>query len=802
MADINDNTINITISAPSADSNTISVVNPGLKNNVVVNDARITPSERAKLAGIEAGADETNSANVLAAGAVMTTGDQTIEGVKTFSGSGNGITIDNQANVNFNQSTTIFGTSAEVRFEGIDPQFKTDSVRFNGSGPQLLKKEGSGGFNIQNQGGGNLTITNAAAGSMPGILKVTNLAEGNVEVKASTGDLILQSGQGALDKVKVQSRNGIEFTLSDDGQGGGVNVDSLFKISDANPFAGDGGGDRFVVDRTGEINIKDVDGNEVFKVAVKQTADAEDTRLDFIRVGGEGGYKFPNPANKGTGKFLKLGTAESDGTIPMDFVDAVSNVTDLDDAPSDLSGQAGKVLVVNTEEDAFELVDQSVPVGALENVSEDSNPELGGNLDVVDFSIVSSSNKDINISPNGTGSVVINTDLDVDNININGNSISSTDTNGDVNISPNGTGSVIINTDLDVDNININGNSITSTDINGDITISPNGTGDVNIGSLTFDADQTIGASEDDYVLTYNHNGGNGYISLEETASTVTQLDDLSDVDLTGASTDDVLMRDSSGNFVTIDAFTAFMNSAVSASAGMPQSGSVVGDFDNDGLVGVSDLLIFLGNYGLSAFNGNTQIEFTDMTPSLSSVFNSNFTYDNYNTQTSITTGIRDMQQYELEGADVTTSIAPYTWQVSTSSDSIKLYTSNSTQFGEWFETANVELKNPSSIYHNVGDNSLPVSFAVYVEILREYPTAANETEVKMIADYTSVENLNFLIEQDEVVSFADAFKKDSGNTERPKAVTFKFYFAVADDAWGYVSHRFNNLKLKVTGPV
>ena len=52
MADINDNTINITISAPSADSNTIFVVNPALKNNVVVNDARITPSERAKLAHI------------------------------------------------------------------------------------------------------------------------------------------------------------------------------------------------------------------------------------------------------------------------------------------------------------------------------------------------------------------------------------------------------------------------------------------------------------------------------------------------------------------------------------------------------------------------------------------------------------------------------------------------------------------------------------------------------------------------------------------------------------------------------
>ena len=40
-------------------------------------------------------------------------------------------------------------------------------------------------------------------------------------------------------------------------------------------------------------------------------------------------------------------------------------------------------------------------------VSSDSTPELGGNLDVVTHSIVSSSNRDINITPNGTGAVVI-----------------------------------------------------------------------------------------------------------------------------------------------------------------------------------------------------------------------------------------------------------------------------------------------------------------------------------------------------------------------------------------------------------
>ena len=42
------------------------------------------------------------------------------------------------------------------------------------------------------------------------------------------------------------------------------------------------------------------------------------------------------------------------------------------------------------------------------------------------------------------GSVTVNTSLDVDNIKIDGNTISSTDTNGDINITPDGTGKVVI----------------------------------------------------------------------------------------------------------------------------------------------------------------------------------------------------------------------------------------------------------------------------------------------------------------------------------------------------------------------
>ena len=41
----------------------------------------------------------------------------------------------------------------------------------------------------------------------------------------------------------------------------------------------------------------------------------------------------------------------------------------------------------------------------LQNVVEDTTPQLGGNLDVLTQSIVSSSNRDITFTPNGTGHV-------------------------------------------------------------------------------------------------------------------------------------------------------------------------------------------------------------------------------------------------------------------------------------------------------------------------------------------------------------------------------------------------------------
>ena len=78
-------------------------------------------------------------------------------------------------------------------------------------------------------------------------------------------------------------------------------------------------------------------------------------------------------------------------------------------------------------------------------------------------------------------------------------------------------------------NLDVNGNSIVSAS-NGDINITPNGTGNVSLGNFTFDADQSVGSGQDDYLLTYNHSttsisleaapaGGAGYFQGENGAT-------------------------------------------------------------------------------------------------------------------------------------------------------------------------------------------------------------------------------------------------------------------------------------------
>lgn len=175
-------------------------------------------------------------------------------------------------------------------------------------------------------------------------------------------------------------------------------------------------------------------------------------------------------------------------------VDNVNSIIDMFNITSPTDGQ---ILKYNTSNTRFELATDSTGAGGitsvtagtgisvdqtseggvtvtntapatgneLENVVEDTTPQLGGDLDVQTYKLVSTSNGNIELAPNGTGDVYLTTDT-----------VRIGDSNADATITTNGTGDLILNT-----NAGTNSGSITIADgTNGDITIVVNGTGTIN----------------------------------------------------------------------------------------------------------------------------------------------------------------------------------------------------------------------------------------------------------------------------------------------------------------------------------
>ena len=100
----------------------------------------------------------------------------------------------------------------------------------------------------------------------------------------------------------------------------------------------------------------------------------------------------------------------------------------------DADGTADQVLKTDG---AGNLSYTTISTGGLGNLSEDTTPQLGADLDVNGHSIVSVSNSNINITPDGNGKTVITNSKFVGNIDTNGQSITSTASGGHVHIGGN-----------------------------------------------------------------------------------------------------------------------------------------------------------------------------------------------------------------------------------------------------------------------------------------------------------------------------------------------------------------------------
>lgn len=115
------------------------------------------------------------------------------------------------------------------------------------------------------------------------------------------------------------------------------------------------------------------------------------------------------------------------------------------------------------------------------DVVDDTSPQLGGNLDVNGFDIVSTSNADVDIVPDGTGDVVLSADT-----------VKVGDSGAAAVLTSNGAGTLTVTTGGATDlTLNTNGGTnsgvITITDgAGGNIAITPNGSGNIVLDGLTF----------------------------------------------------------------------------------------------------------------------------------------------------------------------------------------------------------------------------------------------------------------------------------------------------------------------------
>ncbi len=148
----------------------------------------------------------------------------------------------------------------------------------------------------------------------------------------------------------------------------------------------------------------------------------------------------------------------------------------------------GDKIVFATANDGTNPDIDTLAIGTgISAVVDDTTPQLGGNLDVNGNDIVSTSNADIDIVPNGTGDVVLSADT-----------VKVGDSGAAATLTSNGAGALTVTTGGAADlvlstNSGTNSGTVTITDAaNGDITVAPNGTGRAKVTNATSSSTQTV----------------------------------------------------------------------------------------------------------------------------------------------------------------------------------------------------------------------------------------------------------------------------------------------------------------------
>ena len=230
---------------------------------------------------------------------------------------------------------------------------------------------------------------------------------------------------------------------------------------------------------------------------------ATTTSTSALNILEDGTIVFEGATDDGNETTLTVADPTADRTITLPdatgtvFLTGTTDTAIITDktalASADVAGDTDVLLIADVNVTTLKKITPNNLVssaGGLTSVAADSTPQLGGDLDVNGNDIVSTSNANIDIIPNGTGDVTLQTDT-----------VQLGSSNEDVTVTTNGTGDLTLNT-----NSGTNSSAITIADAaNGNISATLNGT-------AVFQIDGSDGVEIQQGAISIKNGGAQSYI--------------------------------------------------------------------------------------------------------------------------------------------------------------------------------------------------------------------------------------------------------------------------------------------------
>ena len=254
---------------------------------------------------------------------------------------------------------------------------------------------------------------------------------------------------------------------------------------------------------------------------------ATTTSTSALNVLEDGTIVFEGATDDGNETTLTVADPTADRTITLPDATGTVFLTNTTDtafitdksalASADVAGDTDVLLIADVNVTTLKKITPNNLVssaGGLTSVAADSTPQLGGDLDVNGNSIVSTSNANINITPNGTGDVVLAADT-----------VTVGDSGAAATLQSNGAGTLTVTTGGATDlvlntNGGTNSSSITITDAaNGNISAALNGT-------AVFQIDGSDGVEIEQGAISIKNGGSESYVRFycESSNAHYTQL--------------------------------------------------------------------------------------------------------------------------------------------------------------------------------------------------------------------------------------------------------------------------------------